>query len=428
MNRNTSTQFRRQRPSWIPSLYRNSRPMPATCSRLMALLLCLMMTGCASILRQPLPADMVDQATVLGRSDLRFWGDTTESEEISTLAESDPEALKADYGGIMHTQHHYLAISGGGANGAYGAGVLVGWSELGTRPQFTFVTGVSTGALTAPFAFLGSDYDAQLQTLYTTLDSSRIFFRRSVMSIIRGDSIADNAPLLRMLETYVDDAMIARIAAEYLKGRSLLVGTTNLDAGRPVIWNIGRIAASGHPQAGELIRQVLLASTAIPGVFPPAYIKVQGPDGRIYDEMHVDGGTSSQMFLYPSRVDWRKVMMALDVQGTPQAYVIRNSRIRTDYSPVQARLPSIAGRSVSSLIRTQGIGDAFRIAAITHRDGLDLALTWIPEEAPRDPGKEQFDPAFMSQLFEYGRRRTLAHETWLQVDLERLITDWKPPQ
>lgn len=144
--------------------------------------------------------------------------------------------------------------------------------------------------------------------------------------------------------------------------------------------------------------------------------------------MHVDGGTSSQMFLYPSRVDWRKVMMALDVHGTPKAYVIRNSRIRTDYSPVQARLPSIAGRSVSSLIRTQGIGDAFRIAAITHRDGLDLALTWIPEEAPRDPGKEQFDPAFMSQLFEYGRRRTLAHETWLQVDLERLITDWKPPQ
>lgn len=323
----------------------------------------------------------------------------------------------------MHKPHHYLVISGGGADGAYGAGVLVGWSAIETRPEFTMVTGVSTGALTAPFAFLGETYDDELQLLYTSLDSSSIFLRRSIFSIIRGDSIADNSPLRNMLDDYVTDEMIAKIADEHRKGRVLLIGTTNLDAARPVIWNIGRMAASGDPQAGALIRQVLLASTAIPGVFPPAYIRVQTPDGVTYDEMHVDGGTSAQMFLYPVGTNWADVQQLLNVTGTPTAYVIRNSRIHADYEPVRARLPDIAGRSVSSLIRNQGIGDAFRISTITARDGMQLELTWIPEDAPKDPKNEAFDSEYMSKMFDYGHRRALQGDIWSRSSPGQLPQD-----
>jgi len=385
------------------------------------LVACLLLTGgCSSILRSPVPEDAHLDATVLGRDDLRFWGDLNgQAHDPSTLMARANE-LQDEFAGIMHTEHNYLAISGGGAEGAYGAGLLVGWSDLGTRPEFTMVTGVSTGALTAPFAFLGKEYDDELKLLYTTLDSSRIFLRRGVFSIIRGDSMADNAPLLRMLEEYIDEDMISAIAREHRRGRRLLIGTTNLDATRPVFWNIGRIADSGHPEAARLIHQILLASAAIPGVFPPSYIRVQTADGSTYDEMHVDGGTSAQMFLYPSRTDWRRVMEMLQVRGTATAWVIRNSRLQVEYDPVRARLPAIAGRSVSSLIRTQGIGDAYRIAAVTQRDGVELQLTWIPMNAPPNPGREVFDPQYMTELFDYGYRHMQDGQAWRLIDLQNM--------
>jgi predicted acylesterase/phospholipase RssA len=385
------------------------------------LLACLLLTGgCASIQRNPVPEDAHLDVTVLGRDDLRFWGDLNGQPHDPSTIMSRATELQSEFAGIMHTEHNYLAISGGGAEGAYGAGLLVGWSDLGTRPEFTMVTGISTGALTAPFAFLGEEYDDEMKLLYTTLDSSRIFLRYGFFSILRGDAAADNTPLLDILEEHIDEDMIAAIAREHRKGRRLLIGTTNLDTSRPVIWNIGRIADSGHPGSARLIQQILLASAAIPGVFPPSYIQVETADGENYDEMHVDGGTSSQMFLYPSRTDWRKVMELLDVRGTATAWVIRNSRLRTEYNPVRPRVAAIARRSVSSLIRTQGIGDAFRIAAVTQRDGVDLKMTWIPPNAPPNPGRELFDPKYMTELFDYGYRRMLDGEAWRLIDLQDL--------
>ncbi len=387
------------------------------------LLTCLMLLGaCSSILRSPVPEDIHLQASVLGHQDFRFWGDQQDLElHPAFTLPNQKEALEASYGGIMHTQHHYLAISGGGADGAYGAGVLMGWSEQGTRPEFTMVTGISTGALTAPFAFLGSAYDQRLKELYTTLDTTSIFNRRSIFTILRGDSVVDSTPLSDKLEQHITDQIITEIAKQYRRGRSLHIGTTNLDAGRPVIWNIGRIANSGHPQAPQLIRQILLASASIPGMFPPAYIAVQGPDGRTYQEMHVDGGTSSQMFLYPSRTNWAQLMKLLDVQGTPTAYLIRNSRVLPQYQPVPARVPDIAARSVASLIRTQGIGDIYRIVAITNRDGVDVKLTWIPTTGITDPGEEVFDPVYMSALFEYGYQRAISGLAWSKIDTNKLV-------
>jgi len=382
----------------------------------------LALSACGSVLlRNPVPENMHLQTSVLDRQDLRMWGDQQQKLHPA-LDPAKADTLEENFGGLMHREHHYLAISGGGADGAYGAGLLLGWTETGTRPEFTMVTGVSTGALTAPFAFLGSAYDAQLKELYTTLDTSSIFDRRSIFRIIRSDSVVDSAPLARMLDKYITEEMVAEIGEQYRRGRGLNIGTTNLDAGRAVIWNIGRIAASGHPGAPKLIRQVLLASASIPGVFPPVYISVQGPDGKTYEEMHVDGGTTTQMFLYPSSVDMAELFKVFDVKGTPTAYLIRNSRLQPDYAPVQARAVQIAGRSVTSLIRTQGIGDAYRIAALAKRDGVKIELTWITADAIKDPGEEVFDPEYMSGLFEYGYQRALNNSVWTEIDIYELVT------
>ena len=196
---------------------------------------------------------------------------------------------------------YFLAISGGGDNGAYGAGFLNGWTAAGTRPEFKVVTGISTGALIAPFAFLGPKYDHVLEKVYTTSSQKDIFKKRGIAAWLFGDSMADTRPLASVIESYVTRALLDEIAAEYAKGRILLVGTTNLDSLEPVIWNMTAIAASQDPRAVPLFRSILLASASIPGAFPPVMIDVN-LDGAKYQEMHVDGGTIAQVFLYPPSV------------------------------------------------------------------------------------------------------------------------------
>ncbi len=375
----------------------------------------LLTTGCASIVRNPLPASEHLGATVLdGKSNYRFWGDGQQISEhpLEGAQKSDP----GRYAGIMNKPHNYLILSGGGANGAYGAGVLKAWSEQGSRPEFTLVTGISTGALTAPFAFLGSDYDDELEEVYTTLDTKALISNRSIWRILGGDAVVDTSPLSRMIESVFDEEVMARLAEEYKQGRTLLIGTTNLDASRPVVWNVTRMAASGHPDAPELIRKVLLASASIPGAFPPVYIPVQAKNGQTYDEMHVDGGTVSQMFFYPASVNWQQLEAFLEVQGTPNLYVIRNSWIEPQYEIVEPRLIPIAGRTIASLIRTQGKGDFYRMWALAERDGLSMHVTWIPDSARQElqiEPAEAFDPEYMKALFQYGYERTLDDKTWL---------------
>lgn len=351
--------------------------------------------------------------TVLDNENIRHWGDGR-SVELWKTVEKEGD-FEAQYGGIMHKEHNYLVISGGGPRGAYGAGILTAWSEMGTRPEFTMVTGVSTGALTAPFAFLGSKYDARLEEVYTTLDTRQIIDTRGFFAIIGGDSVVDSSPLKSLIKELIDDEVISDLAREYRRGRQLAVGTTNMDAGRPVVWNITRMAASGHPDSGKVIRQVLLASASIPGAFPPVYIEVETPDGRKYDEMHVDGGVSSQMFFYPSGIDWKDVLDKLDVTGTPTIYLVRNAFLSPDYKTISPRLVPIANRTINSLIRTQGIGDFFRIATLADRDGLDFQVTWIPEGTNERLGvkpAEEFDPVYMKALYSYARQRTFDGETW----------------
>ena len=299
-----------------------------------------------------------------------------------------------------------LAISGGGDAGAFGAGLLTGWTAAGTRPEFKVVTGVSTGALIAPFAFLGSSYDPVLKAVYTEVSQSDIFKPRGLLKGFFGDAMADTTPLFRLVQRHVDRPLLDAIAAEYAKGRLLLVGTTNLDTLEPVIWNMTAIAANHDPRAPELFRKVLLASASIPGAFPPVLIDVE-VGGAHYQEMHVDGGAMAQVFMYPPS------LQASDMGVTRQRtlYIIRNARLDPDWASVRRRTLPIVGRAVSGLMQSQGVGDLYRIFLTAQRDGVDYNLAYIPPTFTT-PHVKEFDTGYMRQLFRTGFDMAAAGYPW----------------
>ena len=304
---------------------------------------------------------------------------------------------------------YFLAISGGGDNGAYGAGFLNGWTAAGTRPEFKVVTGVSTGALIAPFAFLGPKYDYVLERVYTQTSQKDIFKKRGLIKgALFGDAMADSRPLANVIAEYVNQPLMDEIAAEYAKGRVLLVGTANLDSLEPVIWNMTAIAASKDPGTIPLFRNILLASASIPGAFPPVLIDVDVAGAR-YQEMHVDGGTMAQVFFYPPSINVRQATEGMQRQRT--LYVIRNARLDVDWASVERRTMSIAARAIGSLTRTQGVGDLYRIYATTQRDGIDFNLTYIPPTF-NTPHLEEFDTNYMRELYATGRQLALAGYQW----------------
>lgn len=305
---------------------------------------------------------------------------------------------------------NFLAISGGAEDGAFGAGLLVGWSDAGTRPAFDLVTGVSSGALIAPFAFLGREHDGQLREIFTKYGRKDIF-AYNVHGLIEGSALADDAPLARLIEKYVDDAFIQEIARERIKGRILLIGTTNLDTQRPVLWDMGRIAMSNHRDAIALFRKILLASATLPGVFAPVRIQVQ-VGGKNYDELHVDGGVTRQVFIAPS-------LFSLGTGNrraatTRRLYVIRNGKIDPEWQSVSENVLSITQRSISTLIKNQGIGDLYRIYSITRRDGIDFNLASIPPDLS-DVSAEPFDQRYMNALFDRGYDLASHSYSWVKA-------------
>jgi predicted patatin/cPLA2 family phospholipase len=380
--------------------------------RLGVALVVAVLAGCAAAPTRlnPVTRDLQESAAIAGIPGARHWGDRSPP-GIERWRNASEAELKRDYAGVFGVPHTYLAISGGGPDGAFGAGLLVGWTAHGTRPEFTVVTGISTGALIAPFAFLGPKYDPVLRKVYTELSTADLVERRSLLDIIRNDSLASTRPLRKLIAQYVDDAVIAELAAEHRRGRSLLIGTTNLDAARPVTWNITRIAASGAPGSRDLIHDVILASASIPGVFPPVKVEVEA-GGRTYDEIHVDGGVTSQVFMYPVGLNWRKVLDRLQVPGRPRLYVIRNSRTDPGFVSIERRLVPIMSRSVSSLIRTQGIGDMAMIYFAARRDGVDFNLAYVPDDFTLEPN-ESFDRDYMSQLFAVGHEAARKGFPWI---------------
>jgi predicted patatin/cPLA2 family phospholipase len=371
--------------------------------------------GCATTARLPaVPLSLAASAAPLNIADARYYADT-DKERMSALAtQSYNRALAA---GLVHVKagkrqtRTFLAMSGGGDDGAYGAGLLTGWSARGDRPQFTVVTGVSTGALSAPFAFLGPEYDDALKRIYTETGAGDVFQSRGLMAAVANDAMADSTPLRNKIASFVDARMVQRIAEEYGKGRILLILTTNLDQGRSVIWNIGAIAESGHPRSRELIIDVLLASAAIPGLFPPVMIGVT-IDGRDYQEMHVDGGAIAQAFLYPPSFNLKAKIKELGIKDAhPAAYIIRNARLYRPEENVERQTLKIAQQAISTMTASSGVNDLYRMYLTSKRDGVAFNLAYIEEDFAL-PYKGPFDKNYMNALFEHGYQVGRAGYHW----------------
>ena len=317
--------------------------------------------GCASLSRRPaVPSDLTIRAVTPGAPESRYWPDIDARPMFrDSLLSVDRESRALDDAG--HSKEplppaNLLALSGGGDSGAFGAGLLVGWTAAGSRPEFKIVTGISAGALIAPFAYLGPDYDSVLESVCASIGPRDVFHLHNLLTGLTGDGFADNRPLESLIARYVTQDTLAAIAREYAKGRLLLIGTTDLDARQRVIWNMGAIASSKDARALRLFRQIMLASTAIPGVFPPVMIDVEVA-GRHYQEMHVDGGVMNQVFMLPP-------LFVRGIEATRErdrrdrhVYVIRNGHITGEWLTVSRRTMTVARRALDSLIEAQGVND-----------------------------------------------------------------------
>ncbi|NPU14755.1 patatin family protein [Bradyrhizobium sp. 83002] len=374
---------------------------------LLTLAVALPLAACAAIMpRNAAPELAAASAEPVGFRDVRYWGD----EPAPRFAEASVQRASA----MLPAQRslNFLAISGGAENGAFGAGLLVGWSEAGNRPNFDMVTGVSSGALIAPFVFLGRAHDDRLQEVFTAYERKDIF-TSNIPGLLQGSALADNTPLSRLIEKYVDREFLRDVARESSKGRVLLVGTTNLDAQRPVLWDMGRIAAADTPEAIELFRKVLLASATVPGAFAPVRIKVRIGDTD-YDELHVDGGVTRQVFIGPS------VLRLVSGRGPRRTvngahlYVIRNARIDPQFESVGADVLSVTQRSLATLIKNQGIGDIYRIYSVAKFNGIDFNLASVPGDF-QVKADGPFDRTYMTALFDRGRDMGRRGYPWVKA-------------
>jgi hypothetical protein len=365
----------------------------------------LLLVGCATVTHNTVPKELVAEATVLDMPNVRAWGDVYSSVLQHSLIESIHQVRAINPRGLVDAAGYVdvLALSGGGANGAFGAGLLNGWTAAGTRPVFKLVTGISTGALIAPFAFLGSDYDATLREFYTTVSTKDIYRERSVFAILfDSSSMVDTTPLQKILAKQVNEQVLAAVAQAHRQGRRLFIGTTNMEAGKLVIWDMGAIAASGKPEALQLFRDVMRASAAIPVAFPAVYIPVE-VRGQRYEEMHVDGGTAAQVFFYGFTLDLPAAARAAGLhQHVPiRLFIIRNGKLTVPWQLVHPKILPIADRSLNGLIGSQVVGDLYRIYVIAERDGIEFNLAYIPNDYEIG-SHESFDKEAMKRLFQLG--------------------------
>lgn len=372
-----------------------------------AVLIATILAGCAGDRRASAPPVSADTARVPQIAGARYWGDVPPPnlvEQINTIA------AQRRASGITRTTS--LVMSGGADYGAYGAGVLNAMTERGTRPDFTVVTGVSTGALSAPFVFLGPRYDRVLQAMYGYYPADQIARPRRLLSLPQAASVADSAPLANLIDAYVTDAFLAEIAREHSRGRRLFVMSTNIDAQRPVIWDLGAIAASGAPNARQVFRDAVMASAALPIAFDPVLVSVEA-DGATYQEMHVDGGLVGQITLAEG---WQDAIHAFGAgrgrdNDIDTIYVVINNRIGPEPEEIRPRILSIAKRTTSTMVKYQIRNDLKRAEDIARLRGARFRATWIGDGFP-DPYVGPFDLEHMQRLFAYGYRKTMEGRAW----------------
>ncbi len=378
----------------------------------------LLVQGCGSAPPRldAVPSELTAQAEIPGMPGVRYvaGGDMSELFKAATeAARVEQESLVAPSQSGELPPVSYLAISGGGDNGAFTAGALNAWTAKGDRPEFKLVTGISTGALIAPLAFLGPKYDATLEQVYTTISPKDVVEPRSLLSGALGDAMADNSPLWELTRKSVNEDLLKQVAAEYAKGRFLLIATADMDARRPIIWDMGKIASYGGPDALDLFVSVMIASASIPVGFPPVMIDVEA-GGQRYQEMHVDGGIMAQVFAYPAGMSAQQMTDTTGLTRDRTLYVIRNARLDPDWAQVERQTMRVGARAVASLIHSQGIGDLYRIYATAQRDKVDFNLAFIPSSF-NAPHPEEFDNAYMRALYQEGYDSMLNGFPWLKV-------------
>jgi hypothetical protein len=333
-------------------------------------------------------------AVIAGIPDARFWAD------------SEKDFLAA----LPTTPGPWLALSTGGGDGAFGAGLLNGWTESGKRPEFSVVTGVSTGALMAPYAFIGPAQDPGLKRAYTEYNAGDIFEDTKTP-----ESLVDTWPLKRLIAKEVTPELLAQVAEAHKKGRRLFVATTNLDAQRGVIWNMGAIAAKGDEAALELFRNVLRASTAIPGLFPPVLIDVEA-NGKKTQEMHADGGLTAQIFVAPESM--LNTASTTKLPAT-ELYLIANNRLAPEFQTTERSLIFVLGHAIAVGVQSMLRVNIDRAYAAAKRNNIPFYLSY-PALAADQQGKGAFDPEFMKDLFQSGVARGRGEHPFVQEAGEAL--------
>ncbi|AWN41367.1 patatin-like phospholipase family protein [Methylobacterium durans] len=356
-------------------------------------------SGCSSLPRTTYTAEQAAFASVPNIPDARVFSDA--SADTFTQLAARPEARRQAFS--------YLALSGGGGDGAYGAGILNGWTASGTRPEFTLVSGVSTGALIAPFAFLGPAYDAYLTEFYTSGVAETLVQSPSLTNVLFGSGLFGDGRLRDLIGRYVNADLLAAVAEEHAKGRRLLVVTTNLDSQRAVIWNMGAIAASGAPNAVELFRDVLTASASIPAVFPPQLIDVQAGNSA-FQELHVDGSVVTPVFTLPQSFLLRDGR--LRTNGKANIYVVINGRLEPEFDVTRNNTLSIVERSFTTASRARSRATLATTYAFTRANRIGFNLTYIDESAPATTAARGFDTAYMRRLYQAGYEKARLGQFW----------------
>ncbi len=355
----------------------------------------LTLAACASLPRTPYTASEAATSQVLNLDGLRRYTD----EPVSRFVD--------DKAGPATTQT-YLALSGGGSDGAYGAGVLNGWTAAGNRPTFTIVSGVSTGALIAPFAFLGPQYDGTLREVYTSGIAESILESPKIFQALFGSGLFGNARLRELVARYVGPDMLAAIAREHAKGRQLLVVTTDLDTQRTAIWDMGKIAEIGSPEALNLFRDVIAASASIPLVFPPILIQAEA-QGRRFQEMHVDGGVTAPVLTLPDALLFRG--HALPKGRRLNIYILVNNKIERDFEVVPDGTVDVVSRSIGVITKTQTRAIVLSTYEFARRNHVGFNLSYIGRDYPSS-GSSGFDTAYMRALYQYGYEKAASGQAW----------------
>jgi len=355
-----------------------------------------LLAGCVSLPKRDYDERDQGVATIDGIPGARFWAD-------------DPAALAATrFAMPADGATAVLALSGGGDGGAYGAGFLTGWTRSGTRPEFAVVTGVSTGALIAPFAFLGPAYDDRLAAAFTSIGPHDIYQPRFAPIIPFSLSASGTRPLARLIERHFNDAVIDAVADAHRRGRRLFVSTANLDAERSVVWNMGAIAASAAPGRYLLFRRVVLASCAIPAAFPPVIITAHSGD-RPIREVHVDGSTTGSLLAIPPGL----ALAAPGATAPPIAlYLVVDNQLGGVFRLARGRILSIARRAMTIATAAATREQATTAFLWSRRNAASFHLTYIDSDFDKGAAHVDFDKAYMQRLYAYGAARG-ARGAWL---------------